>query len=129
MRTDCKVTRHRQRIPYGQLGAGNQRSVGPGDMIRWSDADWINTGRVIGKVTAPDVTEPTVCVAALLLSGQCCERWVPVSRIVECVDCQSDKGQWLFGSAFTETPIDRARQCFELLAAELGRANINQVGE
>ena len=119
MRTDCKITRHRQKIPYGQLGVGNKSTVGPGDMIRWSSVCFIHTGRVIGKVTAPGVTEPTVCVAALMTSGTCCERWIPVRHMLECVDCNSYKGSWLFGPNFTTTPADRARQCFDLLANEL----------
>ncbi len=118
MRTDCKVTRHRQYIPYGQLGVGNKDTVGPGDMIRWSNSD-TNTGRVIGKVTAHDVSEPTVCVAALMTSGTCCEQWIPISHIRKCVPCRSGKGRWLFGCSFTDTPIDRARQCFDLLPSEL----------
>ncbi len=121
MRTDCKVTRHRQKIPYSQLGAGNKSTVGPGDMIRWDTGPLytLNTGRVIGKVTAHDVSAPTVCVAALMVSGSCCERWVPVADIVECVPCQSDKGCWLFRSCFTATSIDLARQCFDRLASDL----------
>lgn len=119
MRTDCKVTRHQQRIPYGQLGPGNKSDVGPGDMIHWDSTSGTNIGRVIGKVTAPDVHEPTVCVCMLMTSGLCTERWVPVASILRCAVCQSDKAQWLFGRNFTATPIDRARQCFDLLASEL----------
>ena len=125
MRTDVTVQTEGEvrcsEIPL--LSPGRPSSVKRGDWVQWQIGTHDRTGRVIGFVSPPEEPDKTYLVVAwLMLGGTVCENWVDPDLVVDTAlgdNLFEDKANWLFGEDFHRTPVDKARQCFQLYLSEM----------
>lgn len=122
MRTDVRIYPHCSlRLPQIPLHSpGRNSSAGRGDVVWWQVGEAANAltqfGRVICVIEERDDSAKTyLCVAMLLGGDMCCERWVDPAQVFDCRTVRNHEMlQWLCGMDFLLTPIDKARQCFDL---------------
>lgn len=128
MRTDCTIrTTGEIRLPRIPLvGAGRPSHVKRGDFIQWRIGTIVCWGRIIGFVTAHDLKSEHI-VVAMFHNGAVWERWADPADVDDAwtQDTQSTfhrKTKWLFSPEFLDTPVDIARQSYDLTVEQMGVA-------